>query len=174
MRNDESRNIFDKLQIWKTGPFSKTTHKTSNSKLTSRPTIENYFRLGFTNGLVGENVDTVEVWNSFLQNSGEVIFYQFLIISITLLAIWKGAKAIEKANVILMTSLFILLFMTLGLSLWMDMSDGTLDGFLFMFTVDWDQIGDPEIWINGLSQSAWSCSAGMGMAITYAVYMRKD
>ncbi len=134
----------------------------------------NYFRLGITNGLVGEKVDTVEVWNSFLQNSGEVIFYQFLIIIITLLAIWKGAKAIEKANVILMTSLFILLFMTLGLSLWMDMSDGTLDGFLFMFTVDWNQIGDPEIWINGLSQSAWSCSAGMGMAITYAVYMRKD
>ena len=32
----------------------------------------------------------------------------------------------------------------------------------------------PETWINGLSQSAWSCSAGMGMAITYAVYMRKD
>ena len=134
----------------------------------------NYFRLGITNGLVGEKVDTVEVWNSFLQNSGEVIFYQFLIIAITLLAIWKGAKAIEKANVILMTSLFVLLFMTLGLSLWMDMSDGTLDGFLFMFTIDWDQIGDPEIWINGLSQSAWSCSAGMGMAITYAVYMRKD
>jgi NSS family neurotransmitter:Na+ symporter len=134
----------------------------------------NYFRLGITNGLVGKEVDTVEVWNSFLQNSGEVIFYQFLIIAITLLAIWKGAKAIEKANVILMTSLFVLLFMTLGLSLWMDMSDGTLDGFLFMFTVDWDQIGDPEIWINGLSQSAWSCSAGMGMAITYSVYMRKD
>jgi NSS family neurotransmitter:Na+ symporter len=134
----------------------------------------NYFRLGITNGLVGEKVDTVEVWNSFLQNSGEVVFYQLIIIVITLLAIWKGAKAIEKANVILMTSLFVLLFMTLGLSLWMDMSDGTLDGFLFMFTVDWDQIGDPEIWINGLSQSAWSCSAGMGMAITYAVYMRKD
>ena len=132
----------------------------------------NYFRLGISNGLV--NVDTVDVWNSFLQNSGQVIFYQFLVIAITMLAIWKGAKAIEKANVILMTSLFVLLFMTLGLSLWMDMSDGSLDGFLFMFTVDWNQIGEPEIWINALSQSAWSCSAGMGMAITYAVYMRKD
>ena len=114
----------------------------------------NYFRLGMTNGLV--NVDTVDVWNSFLQNSGQVIFYQFLVIAITMLAIWKGAKAIEKANVILMTSLFVLLFMTLGLSLWMDMSDGSLDGFLFMFTVDWNQIGEPEIWINALSQSAWS------------------
>jgi len=64
--------------------------------------------------------------------------------------------------------------MSLGLSLMMDMEDGSLDGFLFMFTVNWSSLSDPSIWINGLSQSAWSCSAGMGMAITYSVYMRKD
>ena len=133
-----------------------------------------YFQLGVSNGLVGENVDTQLVWNEFLQSPGNVIFFQFLVIAITLLAIWKGAKAIEKVNVILMISLFVLLFMSLGLSLWMDMSDGTLDGFLFMFTVKWSSLSEPSIWINGLSQSAWSCSAGMGMAITYAVYMRKD
>jgi len=133
-----------------------------------------YFELGVTNGLVGEDVDTQLVWNEFLQSGTNVIFYQFLVIAITLLAIWKGAKAIEKVNIILMCSLFALLFLSLGLSLWMDMADGSLDGFLFMFTVNWSQLGDPEIWINGLSQSAWSCSAGMGMAITYSVYMRKD
>ena len=133
-----------------------------------------YFQLGISNGLVGEDVDTQLVWNEFLQSSGNVIFFQFLVIGITLLAIWKGAKAIEKVNVILMISLFVLLFMSLGLSLWMDMSDGSLDGFLFMFTVKWSSLSDPAIWINGLSQSAWSCSAGMGMAITYSVYMRKD
>lgn len=132
----------------------------------------NYFRLGFTGGLT--DVDTAEVWNGFLQSGTEVIFFQFLVIAITMLAIWKGAKAIEKVNVIMMISLFILLFLALGLSLWMDMQDGSLDGFLFMFTVDPAKLSDPEIWINGLSQSAWSCSAGMGMAITYAVYMRKD
>ena len=133
-----------------------------------------YFQLGITNGLVGENVDTQLVWNEFLQSSGSVIFFQFLVIAITLLAIWKGAKAIEKVNVVLMVSLFVLLFMSLGLSLYMDMADGTLDGFLFMFTVNWSSLSDPAIWINGLSQSAWSCSAGMGMVITYSVYMRKD
>jgi NSS family neurotransmitter:Na+ symporter len=133
-----------------------------------------YFQLGITNGLVGENVDTQLVWNEFLQSSGNVIFYQFIVIAITLLAIWKGAKAIEKVNVILMISLFALLFLSLGLSLYMDMADGTLDGFLFMFTVKWSSLSEPSIWINGLSQSAWSCSAGMGMAITYSVYMRKD
>ena len=133
-----------------------------------------YFQLGISGGLTGEGVDTTEVWNTFLQSPFQVIFFQFLVIAITLLAIWKGAKAIEKVNVILMTSLFVLLFMTLGLSLWMDLSDGSLDGALFMFTVDPAMLSEPEVWINGLSQSAWSCSAGMGMAITYAVYMRKD
>tara|TARA_Y100000766_G_C18914058_1_gene610025 strand:- start:3637 stop:5328 length:1692 start_codon:yes stop_codon:yes gene_type:complete len=133
-----------------------------------------YFQLGVTNGLVGDNVDTQLVWNEFLQSPGSVVFFQFLVIAITLLAIWKGAKAIEKVNVILMVSLFVLLFMSLGLSLMMDMEDGSLDGFLFMFTVNWSSLSEPSIWINGLSQSAWSCSAGMGMAITYSVYMRKD
>ena len=133
-----------------------------------------YFQLGISGGLTGDGVDTTEVWNTFLQSPLQVIAFQFLVIAITLLAIWKGAKAIEKVNVILMTSLFVLLFMTLGLSLWMDLSDGSLDGALFMFTVDPAMLAEPEVWINGLSQSAWSCSAGMGMAITYAVYMRKD
>ena len=133
-----------------------------------------YFQLGLTGGLTKDGVDTTEVWNSFLQSPGQVIFFQFFVILLTLAAIWKGAKAIEKVNVVLMISLFILLFMSLGLSLWMDFSDGTLDGAMFMFTVDPDMLWEPEIWINGLSQSAWSCSAGMGMAITYAVYMRKD
>ena len=133
-----------------------------------------YFQLGITGALNGEGVDTTEVWNAFLQSSGQVIFFQFLVIVLTLAAILKGAKAIEKVNIYLMVSLFALLFLTLFLSLWMDLSDGTLDGALFMFTVDFDMLFEPEVWINGLSQSAWSCSAGMGMCITYAVYMSKD
>ena len=133
-----------------------------------------YFQLGITGALNGKDVDTTEVWNAFLQSPGQVIFFQFIVILLVLGAIWKGAKAIEKVNFYLMISLFALLFLTLFLSLWMDFSDGTLDGALFMFTVDFDMLFEPEVWINGLSQSAWSCSAGMGMCITYAVYMRKD
>ncbi|MEK9731586.1 MAG: sodium-dependent transporter [Candidatus Poseidoniales archaeon] len=133
-----------------------------------------YFQLGITGALNGEGVDTTEVWNAFLESPGQVIFFQFLVVLLTLGAIWKGAKAIEKVNLYLMVSLFALLFLTLFLSLWMDLEDGSLDGAMFMFTVDFDMLGEPEVWINGLSQSAWSCSAGMGMCITYAVYMSKD
>lgn len=133
----------------------------------------NYFQLGFR-GQLTEGIDTVEVWNNFLMSTHLVILFQVLVIVITLLAILGGAKMIEKANTFMMLSLFALLFLALFLALWMDMSDGTLDGAMFMFSVDTEILMQPETWINGLSQSAWSCSAGMGMAITYAVYMKKD
>ena len=100
--------------------------------------------------------------------------FQALAVVITMAAIWKGAKAIEKVNVILMVSLFILLFSALFLAFIMDLNDGSLDGFVYMFSIQPEYLVQPETWINGLSQSAWSCSAGMGMAITYSVYMRKD
>ena len=133
----------------------------------------NYFQTAIRGGL-SEGVDTTEVWNNFLQAPEQVIIFQVLAILITMAAIWKGAKAIEKANVYLMTSLFVLLFTALFLAFVMDFEDGTLDGFVFMFSIQPEYLMEPETWINGLSQSAWSCSAGMGLAITYSVYMRKD
>ena len=133
----------------------------------------NYFQTAIRGGL-SEGVDTTEVWNNFLQAPEQVIIFQVVAILITMAAIWKGAKAIEKANVYLMTSLFVLLFTALFLAFVMDFEDGTLDGFVFMFSIQPEYLMEPETWINGLSQSAWSCSAGMGMAITYSVYMRKD
>jgi len=133
----------------------------------------NYFQAAIRGGLSGD-VDTVEVWNSFLQAPEQVIFFQAIAVIITLLAIWNGAKAIEKVNVFLMVSLFVLLFAALFLAFVMDLDDGSLDGFVYMFSIQPEYLTQPETWINGLSQSAWSCSAGMGMAITYSVYMRKD
>jgi NSS family neurotransmitter:Na+ symporter len=133
----------------------------------------NYFQTAVRGGL-GSDVDTTEVWNTFLQDPSQVILFQTLAVLITMAAIWKGAKAIEKVNVILMVSLFILLFSALFLAFIMDLNDGTLDGFVYMFSIQPEYLLEPETWINGLSQSAWSCSAGMGMAITYSVYMRKD
>jgi len=133
----------------------------------------NYFQSAIRGGLSNE-VDTIDVWNNFLQSPEQIIFFQALAVIITMAAIWKGAKAIEKANVTLMVSLFVLLFSALFLSFVMDIRDGSLDGFVYMFSIQPEYLFEPETWINGLSQSAWSCSAGMGMAITYSVYMRKD
>ena len=134
-----------------------------------------YFTYGLTGTLSTTDVAELQgVWNAFLQSPLQVVVFQTLIIVITLLAIWRGAKAIEKTNVIMMTSLFVLLFLALFLALYMDFQDGSLDGATFMFSIQPDYLLQPKTWINGLSQSAWSCSAGMGTLITYAVYMRRD
>ena len=69
----------------------------------------NYFQTAIRGGLA-EGVDTIEVWNNFVQSPEQVIFFQALSVVITMAEIWKGAKAIEKANVTLMVSLFVLLF----------------------------------------------------------------
>ena len=52
-----------------------------------------YFQLGLTGGLVGD-VDTTEVWNAFLNSSGQVIFYQFLVVVLTLGTIGFGPQMI--------------------------------------------------------------------------------
>ena len=54
----------------------------------------NYFQLGFRGGL-NEGIDTVEVWNNFLNSTEWVILFQTLVIVITLVAICGGAKMIE-------------------------------------------------------------------------------
>ena len=94
----------------------------------------NYFQSAIRGGL-GSEVDTVEVWNSFLQSWEQVVFFQLIAVLITMAAIWRGAKAIEKVNVILMVSLFVLLFSALFLAFVMDFEDGTLDGFVYMFSI---------------------------------------
>ena len=101
-----------------------------------------YFTLGASNGLM--NVESVDVWNAFLQSPGQVMLFQFIVIGITVLAIWQGAKAIEKANFYMMISLFAMLFLTLALALMMDGKDGTFDGFIFMFSVDMEILAQPE------------------------------
>ena len=50
---------------------------------------------------------------------------------------------------------------------------GAIIGLKFLFIPQTEYLFRSETWIRALIQSAWSTSAGFGMAITYAVAMRK-
>ena len=50
---------------------------------------------------------------------------------------------------------------------------GAIIGLKFLFIPQTEYLFKSETWIRALIQSAWSTSAGFGMAITYAVAMRK-
>ncbi len=84
--------------------------------------------------------------------------------------IGRGVKAgLEKANQILIPSLFVLLIIVAAYALSME---GGTKGLEYMFAIDWQSFKNPTIWIEALSQSAWSTGAGWGLMITISSYTR--
>ena len=63
----------------------------------------NYFQTALRGGL-GSDVDTTEVWNSFLQAPGEVVMFQALAVVITMAAIWKAFAPFQIAPMVITTA----------------------------------------------------------------------
>ncbi|MCV9386476.1 sodium-dependent transporter [Reichenbachiella ulvae] len=95
-------------------------------------------------------------------------------IGCVLLGVWvlsKGVqKGLERSNRILIPSLFVLLLVIVFISLNME---GGIQGLEYMFSIDWSHFSDGKIWIEALSQSAWSTGAGWGLMMTISSYSRE-
>ena len=129
-----------------------------------------YFSLAASGGF-SKGVDTEALWYSFITNPFQVVFFQILAIGISTFVVYRGiSRGIEKTNKILIPGMFILLIIAM---VWALSLKGSIDGLKYMFTIRGDYLWRAETWVSALSQSAFSTSAGFGMAITYAVYMRK-
>jgi NSS family neurotransmitter:Na+ symporter len=125
----------------------------------------------------GKEIDTEGAWNQFisshsLQRFWEApFFYQFIALIITGIIVYFGiAKGIEKANRFLIPSLFILLLIAVINVVFLP---GFGKGMNFLFDFDVSQLADHKMWLNALTQSAWSTGAGWGLLLTYAVYVSK-
>ncbi|MCK5774138.1 MAG: sodium-dependent transporter [Thermoplasmata archaeon] len=117
--------------------------------------------------------DAQGTWESFLESPYLVVFFQVMAIAITAVVVYRGIeKGVEKINKILIPALFIMLVFSMIRAL---LLPGAIRGVAFIFTPHADTFFNGKTWIAALAQSAWSCSAGMGMAITYGAYTkRKD
>lgn len=99
-----------------------------------------------------------------------VLLYALVVIAGTYLLVKGIQKGLEKANKILIPSLFVLLILITVIAL--NMENGT-KGLEYMFTIDVKLFSEPKIWIEALSQSAWSTGAGWGLMMTISSYSRK-
>ncbi len=132
--------------------------------------VVKYFTVAASGGL-SPGADTDAMWKSFITSPEQVVFFQVVAICIGTLVVYKGiAKGIERTNKILIPLLFILLIIA---ALWAISLPGAIDGLKYLFIIRGDHITRADTWVSALSQSAFSTSAGFGMAITYAVYMRR-
>lgn len=101
----------------------------------------------------------------------EPVFFHAAAIGICSLIVWRGiAGGIERANKIIIPSLFVILIISLWRSLTLP---GAVQGLAFLFTPRWETLADYRTWLEALTQSAWSTGAGWGLILTYAVYMRR-
>ena len=82
----------------------------------------------------------------------------------------RGVTAIERVAKVLMPTLIVLV---LVLAVRAVTLPGAGDGLAYLFTVDWEHLGNARIWVEALTQNAWDTGAGWGLILCYAAYLRE-
>lgn len=113
-----------------------------------------------------------EFWLSISNGDWTTVIVYIIVIFLGAFILIRGVKnGLEKANKLLIPSLFILLLVIVFVSLSME---GGIRGLEYMFAVDVNHFSNPTIWIEALSQSAWSTGAGWGLMMTLSALTRDN
>jgi neurotransmitter:Na+ symporter, NSS family len=128
-----------------------------------------YFVASLGSGFV--HADTEAYWQAFTTTSSQPIAFHLAAMLIGCWIISRGVvKGIELTNRILVPVLFLLLAAAAVRAL---LLPGAIKGLAFLFTPDWHELLSYKVWLEALSQSAWSVGAAWGLVMTYGVYLRK-
>ncbi|MFQ3215202.1 MAG: NSS family neurotransmitter:Na+ symporter [Marivirga sp.] len=140
--------------------------------LNTQNLIDYIFGSGAMNAKFADpNVNFMDTFWADLSNSSwqAVLCYMFTI-TIAIWVLGKGIKqGLEKTNKILIPTLFILLMVVSAFAIQMP---GGLKGLEYLFTIDVEKFKDPIIWIEAITDSAWSTGAGWGLMITIGSFSR--
>lgn len=116
--------------------------------------------------------ETIEFWTAFTKSAWQPVLFHLAGILAGSLIIYRGVvRGIERANRVLIPALFVLLLIAVVRAVSLP---GAASGLNFLFEPRWRELLNYRIWLEGLTQSAWSTGAGWGLILTYAVYMRKN
>ncbi len=132
--------------------------------------IVSYVLKALVSSLTGTlmTVDTGTWFESFAMTSYSVMPLHVIVVVLTLLTLFMGAKSIERTNKIMMP-VFFCIFIILAVRV--AMLPGVIEGYLFMFIPNWEALTDPMVWIWAMGQAFFSLSiTGSGM-IVYGAYL---
>lgn len=116
------------------------------------------------------SVDTTQIWNTFSTNPSQTIFYHMLAMGATFIILYQGvAKGIERFSRLLMPVLGGLLLLGAIRAVTLP---GAGTGISYLFHVDLQSLTNPQVWLEGFTQAAWSTGAGWAMLMTYATYTK--
>jgi NSS family neurotransmitter:Na+ symporter len=130
---------------------------------------------GFVSAVrVGGTELTTETWNNFAMTvpAWQALYWHIGAVVITGAIVYRGIQGgLEKANKIMIPSIFVLLIILL---IRVIMLPGAKNGLEYMFHVDTADFVNPKIWLAAFTQAAWSSGAGWGMFHVFYVYASKD
>ena len=128
-----------------------------------------YYLLKMTTAPLPMSAEAAQgIWDGF-QGSGFPVAFHALAMGLGAIVVWNGIRSIERANVVLIPALLLIVFISLGRTLTLD---GASEGIRFLFTPDWSTLAQPSIWLEALTQNAWDTGAGWGLILTYGAYMQ--
>lgn len=111
-------------------------------------------------------------WHGFRAASTQQLLFTLVAYALAGWIVWRGVSSgIEKASKLLMPTLLLLLVVGAVRAVTLP---GGAAGLDFFFRPEWERLLDHRVWLEALSQSAWSTGAGWGLVLTYAVYARRD
>jgi NSS family neurotransmitter:Na+ symporter len=98
---------------------------------------------------------------------GAVLFHGLAVAAAAGIVLLGASGGIERACRVMIPALLALLFVAALRALTLPGASG---GLRFIFEADLSTLRGPRIWLEALSQSAWSTGAGWGLMLCYAVY----
>lgn len=112
-------------------------------------------------------------FDAFVSSGAEPVIYMVLFILITILIILCGVKnGIEKANAVMMPTLFIT---AIVLSIYIAFLPGAVDGIKFYLIPDFSRCDNIcKLFLGAMGQMFFSLSLAMGIMVTYGSYMKSD
>ena len=127
-----------------------------------------YLGLAITTGFADVHAsDTLALFTDFTESGWPAITH-LLSIGLACVVVAAGVTGgIERACKVLVPTLFVVLLVSMLRALTLD---GAGEGLAFLTQIEWSRLGEHKIWLEALSQSAWSTGAGWGLMVVYAVY----
>ena len=126
----------------------------------------------FTLSLQGKifNINHQQAWHNFTHLNLEAVLFHFISIALGVFIIYRGiVRGVERFSKIIVPSLFVLLIIAAVRAITLPQAGL---GLHYFFRIEPAQLLNHRLWIDALSQSAWSTGAGWGLMLTYAIYTR--
>jgi NSS family neurotransmitter:Na+ symporter len=120
----------------------------------------------------GVGPDAARYWEVYSSSGWQPVLFHVIATLVGVAVVARGVtQGIERANKILIPTLFVLLLIAVGRAVTLD---GAEEGLRFLFSPDLSALTHYRTWLEALTQSAWSTGAGWGLVMAYGVYVKRD